>query len=112
MAFTSDLEMQNGIAKITLVGELDASVAPIFREKVEAAAAEQPKRVVLLMENLEYMSSAGLRALIFAKQKMGSGVDIYVVAPQEGVRETLDMTGFSNSVIVVDQYDAAEIENI
>lgn len=112
MAFSTDLNMTNQIAKITMVGELDASVAPLFREKVEAAAAQQPKRLVLLMQDLAYMSSAGLRALIFAKQKMGPGVDIYVISPQEPVQETLDMTGFAQSVIVMDHYDAAEIENL
>jgi len=107
MAFTADLQMQDGTATVTLAGELDAAVAPLFREKVEAAAAEQATRLVLVMRDLEYMSSAGLRALIFAKQKMGSGVDIYVVAAQESVLETLEMTGFSNSVIVQDEYNAA-----
>jgi len=111
MAFTSDLEMQDGIATITLAGELDAAVAPLFREKVEAAAAEQPKRLVLIMRDLEYMSSAGLRALIFAKQKMGADVDIDVVDAQESVLETLEMTGFSNSVNVVTTGDAAGTGN-
>lgn len=113
MAFDATLEMTDtGIAKITLVGELDASVAPYFRTQVESAAAQGAKRLVLLMEELEYMSSAGLRALIFAKQKMGSGVDLYVVGAQELVMETITLTGFHYSVIVLDEYDAAEIEDI
>ena len=64
------------------------------------------------MEGLEYIASAGIRVLIFAKQKMGSDVDIYVVAPQEQVMETLEMTGLQYSVTVVEEYNAEEIENI
>lgn len=113
MAFDASLEMtDSGIAKITLSGELDASVAPMFREKVEEAAAQQAKRLVLLMEDLEYMSSAGLRALVFAKQKMGKDVDIYVVGADESVMETIEMTGFHHSVIALDSYDPDQIENI
>lgn len=113
MAFNVTLQMTDkGIAKVTLSGELDASVAPIFKAEVEKAATQQAKRLVLLMADLEYMASAGLRTLVFAKQKMGANVDIYVVGAQESVIETIQMTGFHHSVIILDTYNAAEIENI
>jgi anti-anti-sigma factor len=113
MSFTTSLEMtKNGIAKITLAGELDASVAGDFRTEIENAATQNARRLVLMMAELDYMSSAGLRALIFAKQKMGSGVDVYVVEAQESIIETIEMTGFHHSVILMDSYDAAEIESL
>jgi anti-anti-sigma factor len=112
MAFSMSSEVTNGIAKITLAGELDASVAGEFRNAVEAVAADKPKRLVLLVDGLSYMASAGLRALVFARQKMGANVDIYVVGLQEPVRETLEMTGFQHSVIILPEYDAAEIEAV
>lgn len=111
MAFNATLETSKDTAKITLSGELDASSAPLFKTEVDKAAAENPKRLVLLMQDLEYMASAGLRVLIFAKQKMGANSDIYIVSPQEMVKDTLSKTGFDQSVIVVDEYDATEIEN-
>lgn len=113
MAFKADLEMTDqGIAKITLVGELDGSVASEFRDRVQEAANLGAKRLVLLMNDLSFMSSAGLRVLVFAKQKMGTGVDIYMVGVQEEVQEPITMTGLDRSVILLDEYDAAEIENI
>ena len=110
MVFSSTLEISNGVARITLTGELDAAAAPTFRADVERAEAGRVRVLALLLQDLSYMSSAGLRAIVYAKQKMGAAVDVYVVAASEGVNETLVMTGFSNSVISVPAYDAAVIE--
>lgn len=104
MAFNATLETSATTAKIVLSGELDATTAPVFKEAVEKAAAAHVNRLVLMMQDLEYMASAGLRVLIFAKQKMGASSDIYVVQPQEMVLDTLEKTGFVDSVIVTDQY--------
>jgi anti-anti-sigma factor len=104
MAFTATLETVNQIAFIHLAGALDAGSAPTFKAEVEKAAGLGVKHLVLQMQDLEYMASAGLRVLIFAKQKMGAEVDIYVVAAQEMVLDTLEKTGFDQSVIIADDY--------
>jgi anti-anti-sigma factor len=98
--------LNDGTAELSLYGELDASVANDFKAAVEKAAAEKPNKLVLNMKDLEFMSSAGLRVLVFAKQKMGSDVDIYVIAAQDAVRDTIEMTGFHHSVIMQDEYSA------
>jgi len=112
MPFKSVLEIVNNVAKITLSGELDAAAAPAFRADVEKAAEAKVKAVALQMSSLEYMASAGLRALVFAKQKMGTQVEIYMIGLQESVRETITMTGFQNSVTFLDEYDASKIEGV
>lgn len=107
MAFSVTSKMlKNGTAELSLVGELDASVANEFKQAVEQAAADKAKKLVLNMKDLEFMSSAGLRVLVFAKQKMGSDVDIYVIAAQAPVRDTIQMTGFDRSVIMQDVFSA------
>ena len=112
MAFSATTTIDSSIAKITLSGELDGNMAPLFQREVEKAATQQVKRVVLLMSNLDYISSAGLRVLVFAKQKMGAGVDLYMIGAQQQVKDTIQMTGFDRSIIALDAYDAATIENI
>jgi anti-anti-sigma factor len=110
MAFNLTSDFVNGVARITLSGELDASVAGQFKTAVEQAAESKPKSLALLVGELTYMSSAGLRALVFAKQKMGAAIRIFVVGAQETVLETIEMTGFNHSVVLLDAYDAAQIE--
>ncbi|MGA9380781.1 MAG: anti-sigma factor antagonist [Phormidium sp.] len=105
MAFTATLKIEKNAAIITLTGSLDASTAPIFKEEVEKAISENVKTLVLMMEQLEYMASAGLRVLLFATQKKGKNIDvIYVVKPQEMVLETLEKTGVTQGLEVVDDW--------
>ncbi|WP_413160489.1 anti-sigma factor antagonist [Capilliphycus salinus ALCB114379] len=111
MAFTATLETLETSAKITLSGELDANAAPEFKAKIEEAARQNLQRLVLVMKDLEYMASAGLRVLIFAKQKMGKTVDIYLVGVQDSVKETLEKTGFHHSVILLDEYETDKLES-
>ena len=104
MAFSIELETINGQAKLTLIGELDGGTAPLFKEKIESAAETNVTKLVLFMDQLEYMSSAGLRVLVFAKQKMGSGVEIFLVGTQEMVNDTIEQTGLHQSFHMVDSF--------
>jgi len=111
MSFDAKLEMVDVVAKITLSGELDAATAPDFRAVVEEAVDLDARRLVLLMDELEYMASAGLRVLIFARQKMGAEGKVYIVGAQKPVYETITMTGFHHGVTMMETYDPTEIEN-
>lgn len=104
MALTLTLTMVDDRAEIVLTGDLDATSATLFQAELEKAAAAKPKHLVLHLAALEFMASAGIRMLIFAKQKMGAGTRVYVIAPQEPILVTLQRTGLMNSVVVQDQF--------
>jgi anti-anti-sigma factor len=105
MALSVVLVAKADVAEITLAGELDATTAPLFQAELEKAAAGKPRHLVLLVQGLEFMASAGVRMLVFARQKMGRGVDVYVIAPQEPILDTLRRTGLLHSVIVQTEYN-------
>jgi anti-anti-sigma factor len=92
-------------ARLTLIGRLDAATAPVFQVEIEKAARSKPQRVVLEMAQLDYMASAGIRMLLFAKQKMGAKADVVIVGAQEAIVQTLEMTGVDKSVIFMDRYE-------
>ena len=104
MPFSISSQIVNGVAKFTLAGELDAGSAPNFRTEIEKVAGQKPKRLVLFVKDLTFMASAGLRVLIFAKQKLGAEVPIYIISPQEPIVDTLEKTGFLQSVYVQPEY--------
>ena len=107
MALKLTSEISADAAIFTLAGSLDASSAPALTAEVQKAVAQQSRRVVFMVAELEYIASAGLRVILFAKQKMSSQTDIYVIAPQEQVLETLERSGFDQAVIIQNSYDPA-----
>lgn len=106
MAFSIEAEISGDLATLTLVGELDGNTAPLFKIKIEEIAKPEIHRLALIMNQLEYMSSAGLRVLVFAKQKMGGKVAIYLVGTTEIIQETITQTGLHQSFYLVDTFDA------
>jgi len=104
MGFNISVEQGPDEATIKLSGELDAAAAPQFKEVIEKVAEARPLRLVLVVGELEFMASAGLRVLIFARQKMGAGVSLYVIGSRGPVLNTLKMSGFHHSVHLQDTY--------
>jgi anti-anti-sigma factor len=106
MAFQIETAVEEAVARMTLVGELDSLSARVFQTEIEKIASLPIEALVLDMEKLDFMSSAGLRVLIFSKQKIGPKLSIYIVKPQELIVDTLEKTGLHHSVTIVDQYPA------
>jgi anti-anti-sigma factor len=103
------LDIQSAVdaktARIALTGELDASSAPALRETVDKVLSGKPTQLVLQVEKLSFMASAGLRILIFAKQKQPN-LKIYLIKPQPAIVETLHKTGFYDGVYVTENEPA------
>lgn len=104
MSFSVKTEIYEKYTQLTVEGALDSSTAPQFSEEVQKIVPQKPQALVLNVEKLDFMSSAGLRVLIFAKQKLGTTAALFLVKPQEQLVETLRMTGLIFSVNIVDNY--------
>ena len=74
-------------------GHIDSSNSPELEEAINAARAEAPgKAVIIDSEELEYISSAGLRVILRLKKDCP---DLKVINVRPEVYEVLDMTGFT-----------------
>lgn len=78
-----------------LVGRLDSNTAP-EAEDIFKMMIERFDRVVLNLEHLEYISSAGLRIIkiIHMGMKKKNG-ELILINVQKMVMEVFDMVGFS-----------------
>jgi anti-anti-sigma factor len=104
MAFGVTSEVKDQVAEVTLSGELDAGSAPELQEELTKILEGEIKQLVLNVKDLQFMASAGIRMLIFAKQKKGTDLDVYVIAPQDQIKDLLTRTGLLSSFIVQDEY--------
>ena len=81
---------------LTLEGRLDHETTPEFREEILGAvrqAAGEELTIVLDLCHLEYLSSAGLNALIIASRTARKeAVSIHAACLQNMVRETWDIS--------------------
>jgi anti-anti-sigma factor len=100
MTFDAKMHVSDGVATIRLAGELDAESAHQFNSLIADAAREQIHQLVLLADDLRYMSSAGLRCLVFAQQKMPHGVQIVLTGAQPDVAEAIRLTGFDRTLVL------------
>ncbi|ONI84656.1 hypothetical protein ALI22I_29395 [Saccharothrix sp. ALI-22-I] len=100
MSFEAKSHVWDGIATIRLRGELESKSAGRLNRVIEEVATQELHRMVLLMDQLTYLSSAGLRSLVYAHQKLGRGVEIVLVGALPEVAETIRLTGFDRSVVM------------
>ncbi len=96
--FDFTVKEQDGNVDVDLVGRLDATVAPKLHEALTALKGKDIKRVTFNAKELAYIASAGLRVIIFAKQKLGVDTEIVMKDVRSEVKEVLEMTGCDNFV--------------
>ena len=84
---------------IKLVGRLDTITAPALDKTINEDAADA-KHLVLDLEKLEYISSAGLRVILGAQKKMQKIGSMKVTNVCEEVMEVFEMTGFADILVI------------
>ena len=82
---------------ITVKGRVDSSTAPQLAQALEAANDGGKYKLVVNMEGLEYMSSAGFRALLAAQRncKRYNRGEVVLATVPERIREALELAGFT-----------------
>ncbi len=92
------------VLKITLSGKLDANNSPALSDELIGYKGKEISDIVFLAKDLEYISSAGIRVIVFAKQKIGENSKLYLIGASETVMDVINMTGLANFIITQDNY--------
>ena len=78
---------------VALEGRLDTTTAPELEQSLQESIPDASE-LVMDFENLEYISSAGLRVLLAAQKIMNRQGSMKVVHVNETIMEILEVTGF------------------
>lgn len=83
----------NGGLLIALAGRLDTRTAPQFEAELKGSI-DGIKELTLDFEKLEYISSAGLRILLWAQKAMDKEGKLVIRNVNEIIMEIFEVTGF------------------
>ena len=84
---------------VSLAGRLDTATAPKLEEAL-SESLEGVKVLIIDMEELDYISSAGLRVLLAAQKTMNRQGEMKVVHVNDTIMEIFDVTGFSDILTI------------
>ena len=91
---------QNGSAlNIALEGRLDTTTSPDLEAELKSSL-DGVTELVIDMEKLDYISSAGLRVLLSAQKVMMKKGEMKVIHVNETVMEIFEVTGFSDILTI------------
>lgn len=94
---------------IKVKGRVDSSTAPEFTKALEGANDAGHFKLAVDMSELEYMSSAGFRALLATQRncKRYNRGELVLVAVPSRIREALELAGFTELFKTFDDSIAA-----
>lgn len=102
MGITMNITKKKDGSKLVLdlEGRLDTMTAPQLEKELETSLPDTAE-LVLDMEKLDYISSAGLRVLLVAQKQMNRQGSMELHHVCEEVQDVFDMTGFSDILTIV-----------
>jgi len=88
---------EGDVKVVMLQGKLDTNTTPATESEINALLDAGASKLVINFEQLDYISSTGLRLLLAtAKRLKGSGGDLKVCSLNEMASEVFEISGFSS----------------
>ncbi|MBO4919533.1 MAG: STAS domain-containing protein [Erysipelotrichaceae bacterium] len=86
--------VNENVTDITLVGRLDTTTAPDLEKELKELFEQGTSQLSLNFEQLDYISSAGLRVLLFAQKSLSENGKMTIRNVKPEIMEVFDITGF------------------
>ena len=97
---------------LALDGDIDLYVSPAVRESLNAMIKKKPERIVIDLSRATYIDSAGVAALMLAKQEVEAyGGKFFLSGVQEIIRLILETSRLDRIFWIFPDADAALAAN-
>ena len=99
---------QEGVSIFKLIGRLDSKTSPEFGKQVFDAIEKGSKNMIVDFEDLDYISSAGLRVILKATKDLKRSEGKFVLCSMKDyVKEVFEISGFDSFLPIVGSMDDA-----
>lgn len=86
---------EKGATIVSVGGRLDAVTAPELEGKINEVVNDGPTAIVISLNKLEYISSAGLRVILAAAKKLkAKQIKLFIAGLQDAVKQVFEISGF------------------
>ena len=92
--------MSKTTAKLVLGGSLEEDSLKYLQEQMDSVLGNQVQKLVLVVDDLDAISSEALRYLAFTKQKRGAGFSIEIVGATDKIKEAIEQSELSEEFAV------------
>lgn len=90
------IEKNPRLTIVSAYGKMDAANCNRLEEALDAIVAEGGTSIILNLEGLLYISSAGLRVLLKTAKKLHGSGSFALCALNDNIEELIEMSGFSH----------------
>lgn len=106
------VEMVGGACVVRLAGELDLYNAERVRDALLKACADAPERIVVDLDEVDFMDSTALGVLIEARTRLPNRRGFLLAAPGLETRRALEISGLDRHFAVHESLDGARTAKV
>ncbi len=96
---TIDKNLEGTKLTLAVAGRLDTTTAPMLSEELEASL-DGVEELALDFNDLDYISSAGLRVLLSAQKRMNKQGRMYLTGVNDAIMEVFEVPGFADILTI------------
>lgn len=104
---TTSVAHHEGVAVVSVGGEIDLSTAPAFEAAIAGALDDDPPVLVIELSEVSFMASVGLRILAATHEKVSKSAQVAIVANTAATNRPMQLTGLDQVMSLYPTLDDA-----